>query len=57
MNTSLIKTTLGQSHVAHLQAGALVAFMGLFCLILVWIFWPGSKKYYDNIANDLIKGE
>ncbi len=57
MNTSLIKTVLRESHVAHLQSGVLVLFLILFVLIGVWVFWPGSKSYYDRIAKDLLKGE
>lgn len=55
MNTSLIKTVLRQSPVAYLQTAALLIFLGLFVAILIWVFWPGAKSYYQNIANDFLK--
>lgn len=57
MNTSLIKQVLEQAHVGHWQSFALLLFMGFFLLTLVWIYWPGSKPYYETIAQDLIKGD
>ncbi len=57
MNTSLIKTVLAESNVASLQVAALLLFISFFMAIMVWIYWPGSKTYYDKIAKDLLKGE
>jgi hypothetical protein len=57
MNTSLIKNVLGQSNVAALQVGALVVFLLLFVSAIFWVFWPGSRAYYEKVAHDLVKGD
>jgi cbb3-type cytochrome oxidase subunit 3 len=57
MNTSLIKTVLAESNVAFLQVAALLLFIAFFMALVAWIYWPGSKSYYDKIAKDLLKGE
>ncbi len=57
MSKELIKEVLAQSSVAQFQSSALVIFFLFLLAVLVWVFWPGSKTYYETIASDVIKGE
>lgn len=36
---------------------ALVWFFGLFVAIVVWIYWPGKKKKYDEAANRILEDD
>ncbi len=57
MNSALIKTVLEQGDFGVMQTAALLLFVGLMLGVSIWIFWPGSKSYYDRIAQDVITGD
>jgi cytochrome c oxidase cbb3-type subunit 4 len=33
------------------QTWGLVYFVGVFLLVLVWVFWPSRKRIYDKAAR------
>lgn len=57
MMMSMVKDALEKGHFGSLQAMALVLFSLMLLGITVWIFWPGSKVYYERIAHDSLKGD
>ena len=57
MNSALIKSVLEQGDFGMWQTAALVLFVGLMIGVSLWIFWPGSKSYYDRIASEVVKGD
>lgn len=53
----LVKEVLARGDFAPMQAGALVFFVGLMLLVLTWIYWPGSKAYYDRVSEEMLRGD
>ncbi len=53
----LIKEVLAQGNFGHYQTSALVLFVLLMLAVVVWIMIPGSKDYYNAIAQDIIEGK
>jgi cytochrome c oxidase cbb3-type subunit 4 len=42
-------TYLALAHFA--QTWGLIYFVGVFALVLVWVFWPSRKSMYDDAAR------
>ena len=57
MNSALIKQVLAQGDFGALQTMALLLFVGLMLGVGIWIYWPGSKPYYDRVARDILRGD
>ncbi len=53
----LIKEVLAQGNFGTYQSTALLLFVALLLLVVVWINLPGSKSYYQRIADDVINGD
>jgi hypothetical protein len=53
----LIRMTLLGGDFAIWQTTALVLFFSVMLGVMAWIFRPGTREYYQNICDDVVKGD
>lgn len=53
----LIKSSLLNGDFGMWQSTALLLFFSVMVGVIVWIFRPGTKEYYQKISDDVVKGD
>jgi len=53
----LIRTSLLNGDFGIWQSLALVLFFSVMVGVMLWIFRPGTKEYYRQITDDVVKGD
>ena len=54
---ALIKACLLDGNFGLLQAAALVIFSSIMLGAIVWVYRPGSKKYYEHVSGNILDGD
>ncbi len=53
----VIKSVLLNGDFGLLQATALVLFSSTMIGAIIWVYRPGSKKYYKHVSENILDGD